>query len=196
MRRNNFCKPLLTCVLLVVSAYASAWDIADLMQRLSSHRSGRATFTETTYLNVLDKPVESSGELAFAAPGSLQKITLKPKREVMLLQGDTLTIERKARKQQLRMSDYPQLAVFVDSIRGTLMGDRTALERNYQLTLSGDAQAWSLELTPKGEAAKTVRAVKISGSGERVQAIEIAQADGDRSVMRIQNDVFDADAAP
>lgn len=196
MRGKRFCNTALICALLCASACASAWDIAELMQRLSSHRNGRATFTETTYLAVLDQPVESSGELAFEAPDRLQKSTLKPRRETLLLQGDTLTIERKNRKQQLRMTEYPQLAVFIDSIRGTLMGDRAALERTYELALSGDAQAWSLELTPKSATAKTIRAVKISGSGDRVQIIEIAQADGDRSVMRIQNDIFDTDTVP
>lgn len=175
---------------------ALAWDIGELMQSLSSHRSGRAEFTETTYLAVLDKPVESAGELAFAAPDRLQKITLTPRREAMLLQGDTLTIERKGRKQQLRISDYPQMAAFIDSIRGTLLGDRAALERTYKLALEGDAGAWLLALTPTGEAAKAVSVIKISGSGARVQQIDIVQADGDRSVMRIHHDVFDTDGAP
>lgn len=196
MRSEKFFRGLAGGALLILGAQAYAWDIADLMQRLSSHRSGRASFTETTYLAVLDKPVEASGELAFAAPDRLQKTTLEPKREALLLQGDTLTIERKGRRRQLRMSDYPQMAVFIDSIRGTLMGDRAALERTYALTLAGDAQAWLLELTPKDGATQTIASVRVGGSDDRVHTIEILQADGDRSVMRIQNAVFDADAAP
>lgn len=164
---------------------AWAWDIEQLMTLLAGQREGHATFTETTYLKMLERPLESSGELMFAAPDKLEKRTLAPKREVLSLAGDQLSMERKGRTRVVRMSEYPQIALFVDSIRGTLMGDRAALERAYELALTGDEQRWSLELTPRPDAAKIVSRIVIGGSGARVDSVEIAQADGDRSVMRI-----------
>lgn len=164
---------------------AFAWDLDQLMAQLAGRREGHATFVETTYIKMLDKPLESSGELMFAAPDRLEKRTLKPKPEVLALAGDQLSMERKGRTRTARVSDYPEIAVFVESIRGTLMGDRTALEHAYTLALTGDEQSWHLELVPRGAGAKVVQRIVIGGSGAQVDSVEIAQADGDRSVMRI-----------
>lgn len=184
-RHLNRSWPLLALFALGLCSPAFAWDIEQLMTLLAGQREGHATFVETTYLKMLERPLESSGELMFAAPDRLEKRTLLPKREVLSLSGDQLSMERKGRTRVVRLSDYPQIGLFVDSIRGTLMGDRAALERTYALVLSGDEQRWRLELTPKADAAKIVSRIDIGGSGARVDSVEIAQADGDRSVMRI-----------
>jgi hypothetical protein len=177
--------PLAALLSLGLCNSALAWDIEQLMTLLAGQREGHATFTETTYLKMLERPLESSGELMFAAPDRLEKRTLQPKREVLSLSGDQLSMERKGRTRVVRLGDYPEIALFIDSIRGTLMGDRAALERAYELVLSGDEQRWSLALTPKADGAKIVSRIQIGGSGAHVDSVEIAQADGDRSVMRI-----------
>ncbi len=177
---------LVLFTLLNSGAYAADWNIEQLMAMLSGQREGHATFVETTYLKMLERPLESSGELSFAAPDQLQKITLKPKREALTLKGDELSIERKGRVQRLRVSDYPQIAVFVDSIRATLMGDGAALERAYRITLSGSEKHWVLALVPKGDAEKTIRTITLSGADSALHDVEIVQADGDRSVMHIE----------
>ena len=68
----------------------AAWDLQQLMDSLAQNKSGRATFVETKRIAMLDKPVESSGELLFTAPDRLEKRTLKPKPESMIVDGDAL----------------------------------------------------------------------------------------------------------
>jgi hypothetical protein len=88
---------------------------------------------------------------------------------------------------QLQLQAYPEIAAFIESIRGTLAGDRKALERNYRLALSGTAEAWVLELLPLNEKMKAVvQRIRISGTRDQVGSIEINQADGDSSVMVIE----------
>ena len=41
----------------------AAWDVQQLMDLLAQNQSGRTTFIEKKYIAILDKPVESSGEL-------------------------------------------------------------------------------------------------------------------------------------
>lgn len=179
---------LLALLLSACSGLARAeWTVEQLMQALASHHSGRATFTETTYVAMLQRPLQTSGELAFIAPDYLQKLTLVPKREVLTLRGDEISIERKARKQVLRLSEYPQIAAFIDSIRGTLVGDHAALAKAYRMTLSGEENNWLLMLAPKVEADNGVRQIAINGHAGIVAGIEITQVDGDRSVMQIEN---------
>ena len=164
----------------------AAWDLQQLMDSLAQNKSGHASFVEKKYIAMLDKPVESSGELLYTAPDGLEKRTLKPKPETMVVNGGELLIERGRQKHRLQLQAYPELAAFIDSIRGTLAGDRKALERSYRLSLEGSAERWSLQLLPLDEKMQAViQRITIAGMQGQVRSIEITQADGDRSVMNI-----------
>lgn len=170
-----------------LSAHAG-WDLEQLMQSLARNTSGRATFTEQKFIALLDKPVLSSGELLYTAPDRLEKRTLKPKPETMVLDHDTVTVERGKRQYVLRVKDYPELGVFVESIRGTLAGDRASLERLYQLTLDGSEARWTLVLRPLNpKMLAVVQRITMQGERAELRSIEMEQADKDRSVMLIDN---------
>jgi hypothetical protein len=105
----------------------------------------------------------------------------------MVVDGDSLTVERGNRKLQVQLQAYPEIAAFIDSIRGTLAGDRKALERNYQLAISGPAENWVLQLTPLDDRMKAVvQRIRIAGVRDQVRSVEIVQADGDSSLMLIE----------
>jgi hypothetical protein len=164
----------------------AAWDVAQLMQGLAQNKSGRASFVEKKYIALLDKPVESSGELLYTAPDRLEKRTLKPRPESMLIESGTLTVERGKRRMTLRLQDYPELVAFTESIRGTLAGDLAALRRIYNLDLEGTEERWTLTLRPmETKMLEVVQRIRIGGSRAEVKTIEIEQADKDRSVMVI-----------
>lgn len=166
---------------------ASEWDVQRLMDLLAHNQAGEAKFVERKFIALLDQPVESSGELYYVPPDRLEKRTLKPKPESMVLEGGMLTLERGGRKRSLPLADYPEIGAFVDSIRGTLSGDYQALQRAYGLALEGDAARWTLTLTPsEPRMAQIVQKIRIGGSHGEVSSIEILQADGDRSLMSIQ----------
>ncbi|MEK6663390.1 MAG: LolA-related protein [Pseudomonadota bacterium] len=176
----------LALILLPALSHAADWDIDQLMQSLAQTRVGHARFVEKKFIAMLDKPVESSGELFYNAPDRLEKRTIKPKPESMILEQGTLLIERGRQKHRLQLQDYPELAAFIDSIRGTLAGDRKALERNYRLSLEGSAEQWNLQLLPLDEKMQVVvKRIRIAGVRDSVRSIEITQADGDSSLMLI-----------
>lgn len=179
-----------TLVLLAggLPAYAAGdWNIVRLMETLARNKASEATFVERKFIALLDQPVESSGELSYVAPDRLEKRTLKPKPESMLLEGGMLTLERGGRKRSLPITDYPELGAFVESIRGTLSGDHKSLQRAYALALEGDAAHWLLTLTPsEAHMAQIVQKIRIGGSHGEVTSIEVFQADGDRSLMNIE----------
>lgn len=164
----------------------AAWDLQQLMDSLARNKSGRATFVETKRIAMLDRPVESSGELLYTAPDRLEKRTLKPRPESMIVQGTELAIERGGRNYRVQLDAQPQLAAFIDSIRGTLAGDRKALERNYRLSLEGTPQDWVLQLVPVDDKMRgVIKRIHISGRQDQVKSVEITQADGDSSLMVI-----------
>lgn len=166
---------------------AAGFDLDRLMHDLAQRKSGRAKFVETRYLAVLDKPLIASGELAYTAPDRLEKLTRTPKPELLRLDKEALTLERERKKITIDLGQYPQAQAFVDSIRGTLAGDRRALERHYLLRLNGGAEAWTLTLLPNDQQiAGFVQRIDIAGKGNRVLGIEYRQTDGDRTVMTIE----------
>ncbi|WP_175926794.1 outer membrane lipoprotein carrier protein LolA [Burkholderia cepacia] len=166
---------------------APAWTLDRLMSTLAQHKSGRATFTETKYLSIATQPVESSGELVFVAPDHLEKHTLSPKPEHLVVDGDMLTVERNNRKYTLALARYPELGAFIDSIRATLAGNRFALEQVYKVALAGRGDDWTLTLTPLDtRMLKVVSTITLDGTRDLLRSVAIRQADGDRSVMRLQ----------
>lgn len=176
---------MLSCA--ATAAHAGPWGIAQLMEELAARHSGRAEFVEKKYVSVLTEPVESSGELSFTAPDRLEKRTVRPLSERLVLEGDRLSLERGSQRRSVGLDEYPEIAALVGSIRSTLMGDRAALEKIYRLSLNGDARRWTLLLVPSTPAVvELVAYIRIGGSDGRVDRVEIHQPGGDYSVMSIR----------
>lgn len=173
--------------LVMSPAWAGTWDIDTLMRGLAKHEGGKAKFVETKTIALLDKPVVSSGELNYVPPARLEKRTLKPKQELMVLDGDQLRLERGKQVFTIRLSEQPEALAFVDSLRGTLAGDKAALEKNYKLRLSGTEDKWTLDLLPDDQRiAAFVLRITFGGSRNHVDWIRYLQADGDSAVMTIE----------
>ncbi len=186
---------LLAAAMLATAAESSApapagWDLAQLMQSLSQVKSAKARFVERKTLAIVTTPLEFSGTLAYTAPDRLEKRTLLPQPESMVLEGDKLVLEN-ARNQRrtVVLSAYPVLWAFVESIRSTLAGDLATLNRFYRVSLTGGPDAWRLLLTPSEPAMqKVVREIRIAGANSRIASIEIVETEGDKSVMTITED--------
>ena len=162
-------------------------DLDAVMGLLAMRQHGRVEFIEQQFLAVLDHPIESSGELRYDAPDHLEKRTLLPRPENLVLAGGVLTVERRGRKHAIDLHRYPQIQPFVESIRATLAGDRSALERIFHVEFAGSVERWTLILVPVDhQLARTVKQVQIDGSRDQLQRIEIRQADGDRSLMTLR----------
>ena len=171
---------------LPASAAAADWSVPALFESLAKARPGRATFSEKKFLSLLDAPVQSSGELLFTPPDRMEKKTLEPRPESVVVEGSEVTLERAGKRHTLRLRENPAVAVLVESIRSTLAGDLGALTRAYSVALDGTPAKWRLTLRPLDPAAsQLVERIEIGGAEARVASVEIFQADGDRSVMSI-----------
>jgi Outer membrane lipoprotein carrier protein LolA-like len=166
---------------------AAPSDLDAVMGLLAMRQHGRVEFIEQKFLAILDHPLESSGELRYDAPDRLEKRTLLPRSENLVLAGGVLTMERGGRRRVLDLQRYPQIQPFVESIRATLAGDRGALERIFHVEFAGSVARWSLALVPLSpRLARTVEQVRIEGSRDQLLKVEIRQADGDRSLMTLR----------
>lgn len=180
---------MLAASMLATSAQAgnTDWTLDRLMSTLARNKSGRATFSETKTLSIAAQPIESSGELVFVAPDHLEKHTLAPKPEHLVIDGDKLTVERNQRKFTMPLSQYPELGAFIESIRATLAGNRYALEALYKVAIAGHGDDWTLTLSPiDARMQKVVSTITLEGTRDVLRSVAIRQADGDHSLMRLQ----------
>ena len=125
------------------------FDMAQLMRTLAQVKAGEATFTEKRSVAMLERTLESSGRLSFEAPDSFTRETLKPRRDRVSVVGNTVTMSQGSRSRTVALDSVPEAAVIMEAIRGTLTGNRAALEKNFSTSVSGNAQRWALELVPR-----------------------------------------------
>ena len=164
----------------------AGFTLVQLMQALAQVKAGEAAFTEKRSVAMLERTLESSGRLSFEAPDTFVRETLKPRREKIAIVGNTVTMSLGSRSRTVPLDSVPEAAVIVEAIRGTLTGNREAIERNFAATVTGNAARWSLELVPRvPRLRELVLSVRVSGQQAIVREVVVAMSDGDRSVMSI-----------
>ena len=181
---------LLAVAAVLLMGAADGSDLDRVMGALAERKQGHVSFTEKKFIAMLDTPVVSSGELLYNAPDRLEKRTLTPKPEDLVLESGVVTAQRGKRHYTLDLKQYPQVLPFIESIRATLAGDRAALERIFKVDFTGTFERWSLDLVPlDARLARTVAKIHIEGEKDFIHSVEIREADGDRSLMTISPDV-------
>jgi len=172
------------CAAAAQAAAAPAFD--ELLQLLAARRHGHVAFTEVQQLAMLERPLQSSGELLYDAPDRLEKRTLKPKAQTLVLEHGVLTARRGQRTYVMELREHPQMAPFVESIRATLAGDRAALERSFRVQFDGTLAHWTLLLLPvSASLAGAVQDVRIEGERDVIHTVQIRQSDGDTSLLTL-----------
>ena len=166
---------------------ASEFDLAQLTGLLAQVKAGEATFTETRHVKMLDKTLESSGRLSFEAPDTFVRETIKPRADRVAVVGNRVTMSQGTRSRTMALDSVREASVIIEAIRGTLTGNREALERSFTARVSGNPQRWSLELVPREPYLREqVASVRVSGERAVVREVQVAMFDGDRSVMTIE----------
>ena len=181
---------VLGCVLAIGGQPLISWaadetaPFDELLKLLAERRHAHVTFTEVQQLAILDQPLRSSGELLYDAPDRLEKRTLEPHREDLVLEHGILSVERDHHHRSIALRDFPQAVPFVESLRATLAGDRAALARYFTVQFSGTLGHWTLELEPTDATLKrNVQQILITGESDRIGTVEIQQRDGDTSTL-------------
>jgi len=170
------------------AARGATGDLDELMGLMAARRHGEVDFIEQHFLAVLKRPVESSGIMIYDAPKRLEKRTQSPRPETLLLDGDELTMERGGRTHVLDLKAYPAILPLVESMRATLAGDSSALERVFTVEYAGSLSHWMLTLAPHDpRVASKISQVRIEGVRDNLIKVEILETDGDRSLMTLRD---------
>jgi outer membrane lipoprotein-sorting protein len=173
--------------LLLAALPACAFDLPELMGMLAQRPGGETRFTEERTVSGLDAPLRASGTLSFTAPDRFARHTLQPRAESMEVQGNTVTLRRGSRVQQMQLDAVPELAALADALRGTLTGDARTLQKNFRVEVSGNRARWLMTLTPSERRLSTyIRTLEIGGDQADVRSIDLRLPSGDRSLMLVE----------
>jgi outer membrane lipoprotein-sorting protein len=178
---------MLACALGGLAQAQAPFDLAQLAELLGRVKSGQASFVEQRQVQVLGRTLESSGRLSFHAPDEFRRETFSPRHETMEVNGNVLTLSSGERSRTMQLDSSPEAAVVVDAIRGTLTGNRNALEHSFAASVAGSAASWTLDLVPREpHVRELVGSVRILGRESAVREVQVRLADGDRTTMKIE----------
>ncbi len=166
------------------------WSLESMMAGLHQVKSASARFVERKQMAMLTQPLESTGTLRYVAPDHLEKTTVTPVPETIVLDGGTLAgTQANGDHYTFSLSDQPEVATLVEGIRSTLAGDLATLRRYYTVELKGSHGDWELDLTPKNERVRDkVDSIRIKGAELVLKTIDVAERDGDHSQTVITPD--------
>lgn len=171
----------------LLPATARAQDaMAQVMAALTAVRASIATFVEEKELPELEHPLVSRGVLSWRAPDRLEKRTLEPFEERLLVEGDRLLLELPARgeRQELTLDTAPEIRPLVEAIRATLAGDAATLAQHHRVAFSGGLPRWRIVLTPRStRVLAAVQRIVLEGEGAALLLVETQGREGFSRLM-------------
>ncbi|TPG77503.1 outer membrane lipoprotein carrier protein LolA [Pseudomonas arsenicoxydans] len=172
-------------VLLGLSSLAHAFDLQQLSDQLAKPEVIHGNFIQEKHLRALPQPLTSKGTFVLAKNNGLLWLLKIP-----LQQDYRITTQGIARRDASGWQMLPGKTAGAEQNRlflAVLQGDSSGLQRDFELSLSGDAQNWKLTLFPRSLLLKQVfKQINITG-GELVSTIELLETQGDSTLLRMQD---------
>ncbi|MCG7964503.1 MAG: outer membrane lipoprotein carrier protein LolA [Candidatus Thiodiazotropha taylori] len=177
---------LLFSLSLTAAADEPRWSLDYLMDQWQASGERQARFTETRRLALLDQPIEQQGTLLFQPPDRLVRTLAPPSNAKYEIEGNRLTLWRNQQQQVVLLDNIPELLAFSASFRSVLSGDRETLERYFSPELTGNRDAWSLNLIPKEAAlGSKIKRIEITGTALQIERYLVIESNGDQIITQL-----------
>lgn len=176
-------RALMAIALLIASPLAFAFNLDDLQKQLSEPAVVKGPFIQEKHLRALPQPLLSKGCFVLARDHGLLWLLQTP-----LPQDYRIDAQGIARRDPSGWQNLPSRSAGAEQNRlffAVLQGDSSGLQRDFELSLSGEAGHWQLHLTPRSLLLKQIfTGIDISG-GRYVERIELRETQGDSTVLRM-----------
>ena len=174
---------LLGATLLLACGQAQAFGLDDLSKQLGEPAVVKGPFIQEKRLRALPQPLVSKGQFVLARDHGLLWLLQTP-----LKQDYRLDARGISRRDPKGWQTLPNKSAGAEQNRlffAVLQGDSSGLQRDFELSLQGDAQHWQLRLTPRSLLLKQVFSqIDIEG-GRYVERIQLLETQGDSTVLRM-----------
>ncbi|WP_417776290.1 outer membrane lipoprotein carrier protein LolA [Stutzerimonas xanthomarina] len=190
-----FCRTLITLgLLLAVTARANAFDLLQLSLQLGEPAVVRGTVTQEKYLRALPQPLVSVGTFVLARDSGLLWFLQDPVQQDHRISAAGIARRTPSGWQQTRQQGPAarQNELFL----AVLQGDTEALQRDFELQLTGTAQAWALTLTPRSRLLAQIFSSILIQGGATAERIELSEAQGDSTLLLLTDIQIDDQLGP
>ncbi|WP_249678206.1 outer membrane lipoprotein carrier protein LolA [Pseudomonas abieticivorans] len=176
-------RALIVLGLLMLSGLAQAFGLQDLSAQLGKPGVVRGPFVQEKHLRALPQPLVSQGRFVLAKDHGLLWLLASPVKQDYRINAQGI-----ARRDAGGWQTLPSQSAGAQQNKlffAVLQGDSSALERDFELALQGDAQHWQVHLTPRSLLLKQIfTQINIAG-GQYVERIELLETQGDSTVLRM-----------
>lgn len=165
----------------------AALDADTLLKRLAQPAPATTPFVEVRYSKLLDQPLVVKGQLEYLEGGVLVRSVNEPFKERTEIRGETVSVQREGKSpRRFSLRRAPELQSMLGGFSAVLGGGKDALEKDFNIDVSGEESQWKLSLTPKApQASKYVRDIAIQGSQNEPRCIIVTQPDNQASFMLV-----------
>ncbi|MEX5350207.1 outer membrane lipoprotein carrier protein LolA [Pseudomonas juntendi] len=174
---------LLMAALLLASRQAMAFSLDELQKQLGASTVVKGPFVQEKHLRALPQPLVSQGRFVLARDHGLLWLLQTPLRQDYRITADGI-----ARRDASGWQKLPSQSAGAQQNRlffAVLQGDSSGLQRDFELSLTGNAEHWQLHLVPRSLLLKQVFThIDIAG-GRFVERIVLAETQGDSTVLRM-----------
>jgi outer membrane lipoprotein-sorting protein len=163
-------------------------SLEDLMKSMAATSGVVARFHEVKELSLLSSPLEVSGTLYFIPPDRLARITTRPGRSKLVIDGKRFSFRDETAHEDVDLSGNPVARAFVSNFIVLFNGDLDALRRRYRPDFQVEGRSWTLILSPLGPPlADVVKRVTLEGQGPSLDRMELLETNGDRTTTTFQD---------
>jgi outer membrane lipoprotein-sorting protein len=146
-------------------------------------------FTEEKHIALLARPLRSSGAIYYDRDRGVARSTLAPKPERVVVTRTALRIRKGDRSEEIPLDKSKDLKAFALIFPSLLRGERSELERSFDIGLYGsDAAWWALVFTPKTDSLRAlVRRVVVIGQRGAPVSLQVVEASGDTTETQLSD---------
>lgn len=173
-------------LLALAPCMAGAFGLDQLQAQLRATPIVRGQFVQQKFLRSLPQPLTSRGDFTLAqGKGLLWKLTSPFAQDLRITPQGIAKRDEQGHWQALpqQMGASRETDIFL----AVLAGDTHGLKENFDITLTGDAQSWTMAMKPSSALLSQIfDAIVIQGDA-LVRRIELREVQGDRTVLELQN---------
>ncbi|MDR1280616.1 MAG: outer membrane lipoprotein carrier protein LolA, partial [Opitutaceae bacterium] len=162
--------------------------LQELESQLATGQALRCDYEQTRTISGMSRPLRSTGELEIIPGSGLVFRQKTPFALTLRITPDQIetTLENQP-AETLTARENPRLFQFNQLLDALIRADHAALEKIFDLTLTGTQAAWTLDLRPRDDLLSGIfRKITLSGA-RHIDGIRIEDQQNDTTTLRFSN---------
>lgn len=170
--------------------------LTELSRQFGEFKSMRSDFVQTKKISVLKFPLITKGSFIYAADyGVFWKINTPFEAEIVITSAGYFERKNGEMLSETPASAKPQILRYLKTFLLLFSGRFDELRQFFLLSFLQSGNDWDVGLTPRGELAKVIQHIQLSGSvPARVNKLSIKEVNGDFTKIQFHDTAYSTKA--